>query len=204
MATANDAMIRLMNAKVVCRIRPLSQNERKVGGHGCVDYTTNCIEVFTSLGQYPFDCDHVFDETATQQDLFDCCARPLVDDALIGINSTILAYGQTSSGKTYTIEGDSSDPIKIGIVPRTVIALFDAAAERSLSTEFGIRISYIEIYMEKVKDLLSEDPSATADLQSTVKMVGVNVSEKTISSFEQFMKYWRAGSFVYLSTSQAS
>lgn len=200
MATANDAMIRLMNAKVVCRIRPLTHNERKVGGHGCVDYTTNCIEVFTPLGQYPFDCDHIFDETATQQDLFDCCVRPLVEDALVGINSTILAYGQTSSGKTYTIEGDSADPVKIGIVPRTVVALFDAAAERSVSTEFGLRISYIEIYMEKVRDLLSEDPSLPLDQQSTVKMVGVNISEKTITSFEQFMKYWRAGLFLNLPT----
>ena len=193
MSLLADANVRLMNTKVVCRIRPLTQSERKVGGHGCVDYTTSNIEVFTSSGQYPFDCDHIFDESASQMDIFDYCARPLVEDALAGINSTILAYGQTSSGKTYTIEGDKSDPSKIGIVPRTVTALLEAAAERNLTTEFTFRISYIEIYMEKVKDLLIEEVLPIADLQRTVKIVGINISEKTISSFDQFMKYWKAG-----------
>jgi hypothetical protein len=193
MSFAVDANVRLMNTKIVCRIRPLTQNEQKIGGHGCVDYTMNNIEVFTSSGQYPFDCDYIFDESASQMDLFDYCARPLVEDALAGINSTILAYGQTSSGKTYTIEGDKSDPSKIGIVPRTVTALLDAAAERCLSTELTFRISFIEIYMEKVKDLLIEEVLPIADLQRTVKIVGVNISEKTISSFDQFMKFWKAG-----------
>lgn len=193
MSFAADANVRLMNTKIICRIRPLNRNEREIGGHGCVDFTTDNIEVFTSSGQYPFDCDYIFDESASQMDIFDYCARPLVEDALAGINSTILAYGQTSSGKTYTIEGEKSDPSKIGIVPRTVTALLEAAAERNLSTEFTFRISYIEIYMEKVKDLLIEEVLPIGDLQRTVKIVGVNISEKTITSFDQFMKYWKAG-----------
>lgn len=190
MSIATD---RLINAKVVCRIRPLTQSEKKAGGHSCIDYTTSCIEVFNSLGQHPFDCDHILDETSTQQDVFDYSARPHIDDALAGINSTIIAYGQTSSGKTYTIDGDPSNAIEMGIVPRTVIALFDAAAMRSSTMQFTLKMSYIEIYMEKVKDLLSEDSTSSADDQSTVKMIGVNVAEKKVSSFDQFMKHWKAG-----------
>ena len=193
MSVATDTNVRLMNAKVVCRIRPLTQSEKRAGGHGCIDYTTNCIEVFNSLGYHPFDCDHIFDETSTQQDVFDYSARPHVDDALAGINSTIIAYGQTSSGKTYTIEGDPSDSVEMGIVPRTVVALFEAAAMRSSTMQFTLKMSYIEIYMEKVKDLLVEESTSTADVQSTVKMIGVNVTERTISSFDQFMKHWKAG-----------
>jgi Kinesin motor domain len=182
MSFAIDTNVRLMNTKIVCRIRPFTQNERQIGGHGCVDYTTNNIEVFTSSGQHPFDCDNIFDESASQMDLFDYCARPLVEDALAGINSTILAYGQTSSGKTYTIEGDKSDPSKIGIVPRTVTALLEAAAEKPLPTEFTFRISYIEIYMEKVKDLLIEEVLPIANLQRTLKIVGVNISSTSFAA----------------------
>lgn len=188
-----DTNVRLMNTKLVCRIRPFTQNERTIGGHGCVDYNTNNIEVFTASGQYPFDCDYIFDESASQMDLFDYCARPLVEDALAGINSTIIAYGQTSSGKTHTIDGDKSDPSKAGIVPRTVTALLEAAAERCLSTEFTFKISYIEIYMEKVKDLLIDEVLPVANLQKTVKIVGINITEKIVSSFDQFMKHWKAG-----------
>lgn len=193
MSIATDANVRLMNAKVVCRIRPLTQSEKKVGRLGCIDYTTSCIEVFNALGQHPFDCDHIFDETSTQQDVFDYSARPHIDDALAGINSTIIAYGQTSSGKTYTIEGDPSDSVEMGIVPRTVVALFEAAAMRSSTMQFTLKMSYIEIYMEKMKDLLVEESTSIANVQSTVQMIGVNVTEKIISSFDQFMKHWKAG-----------
>ena len=164
-----------------------------MGGLGCIDYTTSCIEVFNALGQHPFDCDHIFDETSTQQDVFDYSARPHIDDALAGINSTIIAYGQTSSGKTYTIEGDPSDSVEMGIVPRTVVALFEAAAMRSSTMQFTLKMSYIEIYMEKMKDLLVEESTSIANVQSTVQMIGVNVTEKIISSFDQFMKHWKAG-----------
>jgi kinesin family member 5 len=191
------AIDRLINARVVCRIRPLTQSEKKAGGHSCIDYTTSCIEVYNSLGHHPFDCDHIFDETSTQQDVFDYSARPHIDDALAGINSTIIAYGQTSSGKTYTIDGDPSNAIDMGIdmgiVPRTVVALFEAAAMRSSTMQFTLKMSYIEIYMEKVKDLLSEESTSSTDAQSTVKIIGVNVTEKKVTSFDQFMKHWKAG-----------
>ena len=193
MSSAGDGIVPMMNAKVVCRIKPFTISEKKEGGHGCIDYTSNCIEVFSALGHHPFECDHIFDEASNQQDVFEYSARPLVDDALAGINSTIIAYGQTSSGKTYTIEGDPNDSVEMGIVPRTVIALFEAAAMRSSTMHFTFKMSYIEIYMEKVKDLLVEESTSIADVQSTVKMIGVNVTEKRISSFDQFLKHWKSG-----------
>jgi hypothetical protein len=104
MATSSNATdFRVVNARVVCRIRPQNNDEKKNGGHGCLDYTKSNIEVYTNLGQYPFDCDRIFSENDTQEDIFNYCARPLVEDALAGVNSTILAFGQTGSGKTYTI-----------------------------------------------------------------------------------------------------
>ena len=189
--TLNATSPKVVNARVVCRIRPQSLNEKKNGGLSCIDHSNNGIEVYTSLGQYPFECDHIFDETTTQADLFNYCAKPHVVDALSGINSTILAFGQTGSGKTYSIEGDINDSERIGIVPRTLMALFDAATEQNESIEFNFRISFIEIYMEKIKDLLADEKSNTA--QSTVKVIGVDIIEKSIFTYEQFMKYWKAG-----------
>ena len=189
----NDSTSKVVNARVVCRIRPQNQNEKKSGGLSCIEHSNKGIEVYTSLGQYPFDCDHIFDENASQSDLFNYCARPHVEDALAGINSTILAFGQTGSGKTYSIEGDINDPDRIGIVPRTLLALFNAAIERIETAEFGFKISFIEIYMEKIKDLLIEEKTASPQKQNTVKIVGVEVTEKSIFTYEQFMKYWKAG-----------
>jgi kinesin family member 5 len=193
MSLAPGVNVRLMNAKVVCRIRPLSISDFDSGVHCCLDYTTKCIEVFTPSGQYPFYCDHTFDELSSQREVFDHCARPLALDALSGINSTIIAYGQTGSGKTYTIEGDNDDPLKIGIIPRTIAVLFDAAEERSMSTKYSIAISYIEIYMEKLKDLLTPEIVPIAGQERSVKIIGEKVCVKTISSYDQFVIYWTSG-----------
>jgi kinesin family protein 5 len=191
------------NTRVVCRIRPQSQSEEKSGRNGCLDHTEATIEVFTELGQYPFKCDRIFDENASQTELFEYCAMPLVKDTFAGINSTIIAFGQTGSGKTYTIEGEAS-PSRTGLVPRVMSALFIVAAERCDDVEFSFRVSYIEIYMEKVKDLLVDQHSLDdADIKCTVKIMGANVTERSITSYEQCMKYWRKGSSlsIYLSLS---
>lgn len=68
-----------------------------------------------------------------------------------GFNGTILAYGQTASGKTYTMEGT---PEKRGIIPRIVDTIFGAIDESPESIEFELKVSIMEIYMEEIKDLL--------------------------------------------------
>lgn len=195
-AASLDSNSNIVNARVVCRIRPQNLSERKSGGFSCLEYSNTAIEVFTTLGQYPFECDHVFDENSSQSELFDYCARPHVNDALAGINSTILAFGQTGSGKTYSIEGDLNNSMKIGLVPRAMIALFEAAGEKGASIEFNFRISYVEIYNEKIIDLLADTGSNTSSAQNVVKIMGVSVNEKIIQSYEKFIKYWKAGMLI--------
>ncbi|CAM9868551.1 unnamed protein product, partial [Ectocarpus sp. 8 AP-2014] len=76
-------------------------------------------------------------------------------DLFDGYNGTIFAYGQTSSGKTHTMEGPSIHDAELaGVIPRTVREIFFAVAEAPDSVEFVIKVSYIEIYMEKIRDLL--------------------------------------------------
>lgn len=144
------------NVKVVCRVRPQNEIETRHGGHVCVSCDQNDIEV-TDDTLYKFTFDRVFGPESTQAECFEYIAQPIVADVLEGYNATIFAYGQTSSGKTYTMEGPSiTDPVGRGIIPRTVCALFDGVLQADHSTEFTVKVCYIEIYMERIRDLLDQ------------------------------------------------
>lgn len=75
-------------------------------------------------------------------------------DVLMGYNGTIFAYGQTSSGKTHTMEGVMGDPHLQGIIPRIVNDIFNHIYAMEENLEFHIKVSYFEIYMDKIRDLL--------------------------------------------------
>lgn len=90
-----------------------------------------------------------------QVQMFETAALPIVECVLEGFNGTIFAYGQTSSGKTHTMQGvDINDPVTKGIIPRIVEHIFSVIDEASEDIEFTVKVSMIEIYMERVKDLL--------------------------------------------------
>ena len=103
----------------------------------------------------------MYDEDTTQMTVYDEVGAPLLDKAFAGFNGTIFAYGQTGSGKTHTMvgppgskaTGDEND----GILPRIVNDIFTAIDASSDSLEFMAKVSYIEVYLEKIRDLL--DPS---------------------------------------------
>ena len=75
-------------------------------------------------------------------------------DVLHGFNGTLFAYGQTSSGKTHTMEGVLNDKNLQGMVPRIVNDIFDHIYNIEGNIEFNIKVSYMEIYLDKIKDLL--------------------------------------------------
>ncbi|KAJ7633003.1 kinesin [Roridomyces roridus] len=114
-----------------------------------------------------FSFDQVHGPPTTQHSMFTSTALPLVSRFLEGFNCTILAYGQTSSGKTHTMTGvdldaDPSDPNNgMGIIPRAVSTIFSSAKqlreERGGSWSYQIKSSFIEIYNEDLIDLLVED-----------------------------------------------
>eukprot|EP00775_Hariotina_reticulata_P007717 gene7717-7916_t len=103
-----------------------------------------------------FSYDQVYGELVSQQEVFQDC-RHIVDSVLDGYNGTVLAYGQTGSGKTHTLIGSISDPEEHGIVPRAVQALGDGIAADKTNAEYEVRLSVVEIYCERIRDLL--DPS---------------------------------------------
>ncbi|KAF7778628.1 hypothetical protein Agabi119p4_2973 [Agaricus bisporus var. burnettii] len=114
-----------------------------------------------------FTFDKVHGPPATQYEMFQSTAMPLISRFVDGFNCTILAYGQTSSGKTFTmtgidLEADPSDPNNgMGIIPRAVSTIFSRAKqlkeERGAAWSYNIKGSFIEIYNEDLIDLLSLD-----------------------------------------------
>ena len=104
--------------------------------------------------------DEVFAPTASQKDIFDRAIKPVGESVMEGFNGTVFAYGQTSSGKTHTMLGPSiDDEEQRGMIPRMVSLVFGQILAAPNEIEFTVKVSMIEIYMEKIRDLL--DPSKT-------------------------------------------
>ena len=106
-----------------------------------------------------FVFDNVFGPDSEQKDIFDAVGVPLVNDVIEGYNATIFAYDQTGAGKTHTMMGPLiGDEHLAGIIPRAVGLLFEGIAGANANIiKFVIKVSYVEIYMERIRDLL--DPS---------------------------------------------
>uniref|UniRef100_A0A8C4XE61 Kinesin-like protein n=1 Tax=Erpetoichthys calabaricus TaxID=27687 RepID=A0A8C4XE61_ERPCA len=102
----------------------------------------------------PYAFDRVFPPNTTQEQVYNTCAKQIVKDVLAGYNGTIFAYGQTSSGKTHTMEGKLHDIQQMGIIPRIAQDIFNHIFTMDENLEFHIKVSYFEIYMEKIRDLL--------------------------------------------------
>ncbi|KAH0613476.1 uncharacterized protein H6S33_005362 [Morchella sextelata] len=98
-----------------------------------------------------FGFDRVFDETATQDEVYEATTRSLLDSVLDGFNSTVFAYGATGCGKTHTISGTPQHP---GIIFLTCAELFDRINALSGEKEIELTLSYLEIYNETIRDLL--------------------------------------------------
>ncbi|KAH8047044.1 hypothetical protein JL721_12256 [Aureococcus anophagefferens] len=155
------------NVSVYCRIRPLSKRDTDHGG--VVTITTDGSRAaLTHAGEvHNFAFDKVFDLDATQQQVFDGVrVSDSVNSVLGGYNATIFAYGQTASGKTHTMEGaDIGDPVTRGIIPRAAAALFAGVAEAPGEIEFAIKVSFVEIYLERIRDLLDTFGQKKTNLQ---------------------------------------
>ncbi|KAH9825974.1 Kinesin heavy chain [Teratosphaeria destructans] len=149
MSTANTI-------KVVARFRPQNKIEVAAGSEQIVEFNSeDSCTVASKEAAGTFTFDRVFPTNTAQQDVFDYSIRSTVDDVLAGYNGTVFAYGQTGSGKTYTMMGaDIADDAAKGIIPRIVEQIFTSIARADASIEFMVKVSYMEIYMEKIRDLL--------------------------------------------------
>ncbi|XP_038606447.1 kinesin-like protein KIF3B [Tachyglossus aculeatus] len=156
--------------KVVVRCRPASSKERAAGHAQVVAVDSKLGQVSVRSPRAPheapktFTFDAVYDWTAKQLDLYDEAFRPLVDSVLGGFNGTILAYGQTGTGKTYTMEGVRGDPERRGVIPNSFEHIFTHIS-RSQNQQYLVRASYLEIYREEIRDLLGKDQARRLELK---------------------------------------
>ena len=142
---------------VAVRCRPLLESDASTTS--CVVCNNNSVTV--SRSSYTFD--KVFGCESSQAEVFRGCASELVDKSLSGENVTILAYGQTGSGKSYSMGTNSAgtkDHLNAGIIPRFLNNLFNglvrSTEEAGEGSSFTTRVAFLEIYNEKLIDLLSD------------------------------------------------
>lgn len=143
--------------KVVARFRPQNRIEREANSEQVVSFPSQeSLKVASKDQSSAFTFDRVFPTNTAQHDVFDYSIRGTVDDVLAGYNGTVFAYGQTGSGKTYTMmgAGNIGDQEAKGIIPRIVEQIFHSIMSSDGSVEFTVKVSYMEIYMEKIRDLL--------------------------------------------------
>ncbi|OQR84285.1 kinesin-like protein KIF15-A-like isoform X2 [Achlya hypogyna] len=150
-----DAPTSADNIQAFVRVQPTIDTRQCVE----VDVDHNCITVAKCAADAKtFAVDGVLPATATQADVYDAVGAAFIQHALAGFNGCLFAYGQTGSGKTHTMEGDATTGNGRGVVPRLLEALFEQLAAEPGTYE--CRCSFLEIYNEKVYDLLDD---ATAD-----------------------------------------
>ncbi|KAM3274340.1 hypothetical protein ACQJBY_043457 [Aegilops geniculata] len=145
--------------KVAVHARPLIGDEKLQGCKDCVTVVPGKPQV--QIGTHSFTFDHVYGSSGTPSTaMFDECVAPLVEGLFQGYNATVLAYGQTGSGKTYTMGTACKEGTHVGIIPRAMAALFDKIDKLKNQVDFQLRVSFIEILKEEVRDLL--DPATVA------------------------------------------
>ncbi|XP_024082800.1 kinesin-like protein KIF13A isoform X2 [Cimex lectularius] len=158
--------------KVAVRVRPFNRRELELGTQCVVEmdggqtilHQPTTIEKLERKPPKTFAFDHCFNSAdplgtdyAAQETVFDCLGTDILDNAFQGYNACIFAYGQTGSGKSYTMMGNHESK---GIIPRLCDSLFDRIAKcQSSEQSYKVEVSYMEIYNEKVHDLLDPKPN---------------------------------------------
>ncbi|XP_077477867.1 kinesin-like protein KIF3B [Stigmatopora argus] len=152
------------SVRVVVRCRPPSNKEAST------EKGSSVLEVDTELGRIfvrnpsatssepakEFTFHSVFGWDSTQCEVYDDAVRPLVDSVLLGFNGTVFAYGQTGTGKTWTMRGLPADLEKRGVIPNAFHHVF-AHISRTRGQKYLVRSSYLEIYQEEIRDLLMQN-----------------------------------------------
>jgi hypothetical protein len=158
----SDIKLSKKGTNVFVRFRPDNYKEEKEG--------TQCVEYFPDLktvnvDNHSFRFRRIFPGETNQEQVFMAVGVPLIDPIMEGYNCGLLAYGQTGAGKTYTLLGHGydqperiglSDPSRLGIIPRLVQSLFhEIQVSMSPTITFTVYTSFIQIYQEKIYDLLN-------------------------------------------------
>jgi centromeric protein E len=177
------------------RMRPLNEREL-TGGQQMLfqcNPATNAVAQMRDgapvEGQV-FHFDKVFDEKSSTSDVYSHIGKNIVQGVMNGINGTIFAYGQTSSGKTHTMLGGGEQK---GVLNMAAHDIFSFIAEHP-NRDFLLRASFVEIYNENIRDLLSDSADATVSIREDPrKGVYCEASELMITDFDSITRLLRKG-----------
>ncbi|KAL1209028.1 Kinesin-like protein KIN-14A [Cardamine amara subsp. amara] len=183
----NDLLTAKGNIKVFCRARPLFEDE----GPSIIEFPgdcTICVNTTDDTLSNPkkdFEFDRVYGPHVGQAALFND-VQPFVQSALDGSNVSIIAYGQTYAGKTYTMEGSNHDR---GLYARCFEELFDLANSDSTSTSrFSFSLSVFEIYNEQIRDLLSETQSNLPNINMGLHESVIELGQEKVDNPLEFLR----------------
>ena len=192
--------------KVYVRFRPLNDLENDLLSDNCGWETPNYLsdtqigiystkEVKDTNAQIPsnliFKYDKIFNSESQQIQVYENVGKRIVGDIMEGYNGTIFAYGQSGSGKTYTMYGpDIFDDVYKGIIPRIVEDIFNYVEKADDNIDFQFKLSVLEIYKEVMYDLLTQQ-SGDIKIQENPEtgMVIEGLSEVYLSSIDEFFEY---------------
>lgn len=198
------------NIKVVCRFRPPNAIENREGSEIVVAFDDNLQSVQLRSAQVSsgpekdgFTFDRVFPMGTKQQEVFDYGVKDIVKDVLDGYNGTVFAYGQTGSGKTFTMMGADIDSVELkGIIPRITEQIFQSIVESDAHLEYFVKVSYMEIYLERIRDLLQPQNDNLQVHEEKSKGVYVkNLSDYYVSSAREVYEIMRQGGAARVVTS---
>ncbi|PKI31180.1 hypothetical protein CRG98_048426 [Punica granatum] len=155
-----------VNVQVLVRCRPLNEDEQRARTPVVISCNEGRREVCAVQNiankqiDRTFMFDKVFGPTSQQKDLYDQAVHPIVNEVLEGYNCTIFAYGQTGTGKTYTMEGGARKkngefPNDAGVIPRAVRQIFNILEAQS--AEYSMKVTFLELYNEEITDLLAPE-----------------------------------------------
>ncbi|KAF8590607.1 kinesin heavy chain [Ramaria rubella] len=198
------------NIKVVCRFRPVNSIEQREGGDIVVSFDDNLQTVglrSAQLSQGPekdgFTFDRVFPMGTKQHEVFDYGIKGIVKDVIDGYNGTVFAYGQTGSGKTFTMMGADIDSEELkGIIPRITEQIFASIVESDTHLEYVVKVSYMEIYLERIRDLLAPQNDNLQIHEEKSKGVYVkNLSDYYVGNAKEVYEIMRQGGQARMVTS---
>ncbi|XP_021819053.1 kinesin-like protein KIN-5B [Prunus avium] len=165
-----------VNVQVLLRCRPLSDDEQRLNVQKVISCNEHKREVtvLQSLNNKQVDrvftFDRVFGPKSQQKSIYDQAISPIVNEVLDGFNCTVFAYGQTGTGKTYTMEGGMRNksgnlPAEAGVIPRAVRHIFETLEAQN--ADYSVKVTFLEIYNEEITDLLAPDdnPRTAEDRQ---------------------------------------
>ena len=185
--------------KVAIRLRPMSKKEKEAKYENIVRVDQKNASIYVKNNQeqeVQFTYDFAYPMNATQEEIYENTAAPIVASVLEGINGTIFAYGQTGTGKTYTMDGEPEGPNR-GIVPRAFEHIFDFITANQESHKFSVTVTYVELYNEQLRDLLcsskSEEKPLTIHEEPGKGFIIKGVTTHSAKSVQDLLKIQRYG-----------